>query len=216
MKPSIYLAAIFFLSGAVCRAAPLDCSEAYGKKDVLCERIICDAKYAAFVGKWTGPFSAYVRELSGKGPGVYRPFQNTVTYSESDCLRRIDNGDVFIIGRRTDSYPAFKKLPAKVIKGLLITGKRADGTPFLRTVDEDGVNDYKLEYQNKPANVSAWSLAVPATGESPEMRFSTIDAQDFSAAKAHKRNVTVTMSVGPAGAPYWEGVVSSGYHVLKK
>jgi hypothetical protein len=207
---------LFLIISGTAQAAEIDCSEAYGTNPAKCEHIVCDAKYLSFLGEWKGPFSTYVRELSAGDKNVFRPFKNTVTYSESDCLKRPDTGDTFIIGRRTDAYPSFKSLPAKTVHGLLITGKKADGSPFLRTVDEEGANDYTLIYQNKAANMSIWSLTVPAGAKSAEMRFTVIDGQDFSEVKAPKRNVTVTMSVGPAETPYWEGVVSSGYHSLKK
>lgn len=206
---------LVMMPGLIVKAGEIDCSEAYGAP-VKCEQIACDAKYLSFLGKWTGPFSAYVRELSKQGSNVFRPFQNTIIYSSSDCLKRLDSGDTFIIGRRTDVYPAFKQLPGKTASGLLITGKKSDGTPFLRTIDEDGRNDYALSYQNKVANLSVWSLTVAANANSPEMRFTVIDGQDFSEIKVHKRNVTVVMSVGPTEAPFWEGVVSSGYHSLRK
>lgn len=47
------------------------------------------------------------------------------------------------------------------------------------------------------------------------MRFTTIDGQDFNENSGHKRNVTVTMSVGPKDSPYWEEVVAKGFHALK-
>lgn len=194
----------------------IDCAEAYGGKSNRCIRIACDEKYQSFLGKWSGPFSTYVQELSKEKKEVFRPFYNVVSYSEADCLKNISNGDAFIIGRRTDNYPAFKNLSAKIEHGLLITGKRSNGSPFLRTVDENGLLEYQLVYQNKLANLSVWSLSLPAKPNSPEMRFTVIDGQDFSETKAHKRNVTVTLSVGPVATPFWEGVVSSGFHSLSK
>lgn len=210
----IFLFAV--MSSSFATAAGIDCSGAYGGKPAQCEHISCDAEYLSFLGKWTGPFSSYVRELSTQNENTFRPFQNTIVYSVPDCLKCLETGDTFIIGRRTDVYPAFKKLPGKTVPGLLITGKKADGSPFLRTVDEDGSNDYTLIYKNNSANISVWGLTIPAGLYSPEMRFTVIDGQDLSEIEVHKRNVTVTMSVGPAEAPHWEGVVSSGYHSLKK
>lgn len=103
-------------------------------------------------------------------------------------------------------------LERSLTNGLLITGKKADDSPFLRTVDEDGYNDYTLVYQNAAANLSIWELHIPAAGDNPEMTFTTVDGQDFSVTTAHKRNVTVTMKVGPADAPFWEGVIAYGSH----
>ena len=116
-----------------------------------------------------------------------------------------------------DTYPAFQNLPAKEERGLLVTGRKTDGSPFLRTIDsENGLSDYKLEYQNKAVDLSIWSLTVPATQNSPEMKFTTIDGQDFLEETIQKRNVTVTMTVGPSNAPFWEGVIVRGSHSLKK
>lgn len=193
----------------------MDCSAAYGGKAAICERVSCDEKYLSFIGKWAGPFEAYVQELSSNTHSVFRPFSNIVTYSEDDCLRNVADGDTFIIGRRTDNYPAFGGLPEKTSCGLLVTGKHQDGSPFLLTVDdENGPNKYQLEYKNALANLSIWSLTVPAKGKSPEMRFLTIDGQDFKETATHKRDVTVTMSIGPADKPFWEGIVTKGYHSL--
>jgi hypothetical protein len=194
----------------------IDCSEAYSKTKAVCIRVTCDEKYKTFIGTWNGPFESYSRELSTEEKEVFRPFDNTVTYSESDCWQSVENGDTFIIGRRIDEYPAFSTLPAKKETGLLITGKHADGSPFLRTVGPEGTYDYVLVYQHKPANMSVWSLTIPASTEGPEMTFTTIDAQDFTNSTAHKRNVVVTMSVGPMDRPAWQGVVSKGYHSLRK
>ncbi|MCM2281091.1 MAG: hypothetical protein NDI61_04520 [Bdellovibrionaceae bacterium] len=117
-------------------AAKIDCSEVY-KASATCERVACDEKYQSFIGTWSGPFQAYSQELSTQKKSVYRGFQNTITYSEADCLKNVDNGDVFIVGRRTDAYAPIENLPAKTETGLLITGKKKDGSPFLRTVDSN-------------------------------------------------------------------------------
>lgn len=136
--------------------------------------------------------------------------------TEKDCLRNLANGAVFIIGRRVDTFPSFQYLPAKEERGLLITGRKSDGSLFMRTIDiQNGPVDYTLEYQNKTANLSIWSLIVPARQNSPEMKFATIDGQDLLEEKFHKRPVTITMTVGPSNAPVWEGVIVKGYHSLK-
>jgi hypothetical protein len=190
----------------------VDCSEAYGGQSATCEQVACDERYLSFIGKWEGDFASYVREKSTDEKNVYRPFHNVVTYSESDCLKNKDTGDTFILGRRTDQYPVFEDLPAATKTGLLITDKKADGSSFLRTVDDEGVNDYTLVYKNAAANLSIWDLHIPASGNDPEMTFTTVDGQDFSVTNVHKRNVTVTMKVGPANAPYWQGVLAYGSH----
>lgn len=195
----------------------VDCSEAYGGARTTCERTTCDEKYKTFIGTWSGPFESYERQLSTETQSVFRPFTNVVTYSEKDCLRNLANGDVFIVGRRVDTYSAFRNLPAKEERGLLITGLKSDGSPFLRTIDsQNGPVAYTLEYQNKTASLSIWSLTVPPGQSSPEMKFTTIDGQDLIDERVHKRNVTVTMTVGPSNSPIWEGVIVKGHHSRKK
>jgi hypothetical protein len=213
---AMFACALWFVVSPAVSFASVDCSEAYGATS-KCERVACDPKYQTFLGTWKGPFESYVRELSSNTEVVYRPYNNVVVYSEQDCLLNIANGDRFIIGRKTDDYPAFHDLPAKQMTGLLITGKRADGTSFLRTVDsESGVVDYALEYQNSIANISVWSFHFSGTQNNPELNFTTIDAQDFNDHDMHKRNVTVTMEVGPKSRPVWSGVVVRGYHTLQR
>lgn len=216
MKSTILFSLISLITTSAIANA-VDCSEAYGKP-AQCERTSCNEKYKTFIGKWSGPFQSYSQELSTQSNTVFRPFQNEVTYTESDCLKNISNGDTFIIGRRTDVYPAFQGLPSKVSKGMLITGRKADGSPFLKTSDEEGFNEYSLIYQNNVANLSIWELTVPASsdGKSPEMRFTTVDGQDFLEDGSHKRNVTVTMSLGPIKTPFWEAVIVKGFHALQK
>jgi hypothetical protein len=215
---AMILSALLYLLTTPADSANIDCSEAYGKA-AKCEQVTCSDKYKTFIGKWTGPFQSYSQELSTQEKPVFRPYQNEVTYSENDCLKNIANGDTFIIGRKTDTYTAFQGLPVKESKGMLITGRKVDGSPFLKTFDsENGFNEYDLVYQNNVANLSIWQLNISASvdGKSPEMRFTTIDSQDFLEARVHKRNVTVTMSMGPKQSPFWEGVVVKGFHSLQK
>lgn len=94
----------------------------------------------------------------------------------------------------------------------MITRKLASGKLFLRNSDEEGTYDYSLEFQKVAANLSIWSLTIPGTQSSPEMTFTTIDGQDFTEISAHKRNVTVTMAVGPKSQPIWQGAIAYGYH----
>jgi len=208
---------IFIIANTSAIAAAIDCSIAYGKA-AQCERIACSKKYKSFIGKWTGTFQSYSQELSTESAVIFRPFQNEIIYDESDCLKNVVNGDTFIIGKRTDRYPAFQGLPSKVSKGLLITGSKSDGIPFLKTSDEEGFNEYTLLYQNNAAVLSVWELVVPAStdGKTPEMRFTTVDGQDFLEQGNHKRNVTVTMSLGPKQNPVWEAVIVKGFHSLEK
>lgn len=218
MKSLFALFALSPLFTASAFAATVDCSEAYGKS-AQCEQVVCNDKHKTFIGKWSGPFQSYSKELSTQEKTVFRPYQNEVTYSESDCLKNVANGDTFIVGRKTDIYPAFQGLPLKESKGMLITGRKFDGSPFLKTFDdENGFNEYDLVYQNNAANLSIWQLTIRASpeGKSPEMRFTTIDGQDFLEENFHKRNVTVTMSLGPKQSPYWEGLIVKGFHSLQR
>lgn len=212
---ALLVTAILTTAQTPAAATIVDCSEAYGnpKKSQKCEVIVCDEKQRTFIGKWSGPFHAYSQELSTAEKNVYRPFHNEVIYEEKDCLRNIENGDTFIIGRRTDTYSAYENLPAKISKGLMVTG-RSGSSPFMRTIDENGINEYNLIYTNRTANTTAWSLAIEGTNGNPDMFFTIIDAQDFSELTKHKRNVTVTMIVGPLNQPLWEGVVTAGHHTL--
>lgn len=208
----LILACVFPLFAS---ALEKDCSEAYGGRAATCIQIVCDAKYETFIGTWSGPFLSYVRELSSDTKIVHRPYNNSISYSKNDCLQNVDSGDTFIIGRRVDQYPEFNGLPEEMKTGLLITGKNSMGKPFLRTSDGEGVFDYQLEFQNLAANISIWSLHIPASSESPEMTFTTIDGQDFSAINEHKRNVTVTMIVGPVNQPIWQAPIAFGFHTKK-
>lgn len=189
-----------------------NCSAAGGGESASCVRVACGAKYKTFLGTWRGRFEAYVRKQSAPGHTVFRPYAESVTYGADDCLRNTANGDIFIVGHQTDHYPAFGKLSAKISRSLLITGQHASGTPFLRTVGDDGTYDYALVYQNKAASLSIWQLHLPASKGNPEMTFATIDGRDFNTKSKYKRDVTITMQVGPSKAPYWSGVIAYGWH----
>ena len=191
----------------------VDCSAAYPGKHADCVQVACGTTYKPFLGTWHGKFHAYVREQSSPGHAVFRPYDESVAYGNEDCLRNAANGDTFIVGHETSRYPAFGKLPVKVEKDLLITGRHADGTPYLRTVRSDGIYDYRLTFQDKPAGLSIWSLRLPAANGQPPMTFTTIDMRDLDARSQPRRNVTVTMQVGSTQAPYWQGVIAYGWHV---
>lgn len=188
-----------------------DCSAAYGGSQASCEQVPCGDLYSTFLGTWSGQFSAYEQKKSVGGKTVFRPYRNTVTYTEADCLKNTGNGDTFIVGHLTDDYPAFEDLPAKTDHGLLITGRKGDGTPFLRTVGSQGSYDYALVYRNTAAKLAIWKLSIPASGGNPAMTFTTIDGRDESAS-TETRDVTITMSIGPADAPMFESVIAYGSH----
>lgn len=212
MRTLIAIATICLLP-AVARAEPVDCSEAYGGNVARCERVTCEATYQAFVGVWKGPFQAYVKELSKDDKPVFRPYENTTSYAATDCLKNATSGESFVIGRMTDVYPAFSGLPARTGHGLLITGKSRDGSPFLRIIgDKKDVSSYRLAYQNRAASLAIWTLTVAAHDHAPEMEFATVDGRDFTATGGERRNVTITMRVGPKDHPFFDGVVASGFH----
>lgn len=189
-----------------------NCSADYGGKPATCVSVACDAKFESFLGTWRGKFHAYVRKQSTPGHPVFRPYDESVAYDAADCLRNAANGDVFIVGHETDHYPQFGTLPAKVEHNLLITGRHANGTPYLRTVGSEGTYDYKLAFQDKAANLSIWQLHLPAANGQPPMTFTTVDGRDWNATAAHRRDVTVSMRAGPAATPYWQGVIAYGWH----
>jgi hypothetical protein len=191
--------------------ATVDCSAAFGHA-ASCVVVPCGALYGSFLGTWSGEFHAYDRQKSIPGKDVYRPYRNSVAYTEADCLKDPQTGDTFIEGHQTDDYPAFQDLPAKVAHGLLISGRHTDGTPFLRAVGEHDHYDYVLVYRNTAAKLAVWRLSVPASGGNPAMTFTTIDGRDFGATAGETRDVTVTLTVGPTDTPYWEGVIAYGSH----
>ena len=199
-------------TGQAAAGTAQDCAADYGGKPATCVRVACDAHYHSFLGTWRGKFHAYVRQQSTPGHAVFRPYDQLVTYRVDDCLRNAANGDVFIVGHETDRYSAFGKLPAKFEKNLLITGRHADGTPFFRTVLKDGAYDFKLVFQDEAASLSIWRLHLPASNGQPEETFTTIDGRDFNASSENRRDVTVTMQVGPDKTPYWHGVFVYGWH----
>lgn len=199
---------------ALAFAQAVDCSDAYGGKPARCVRVPCDSKYQTFLGTWKGPFHAYVRELSKGGKTVFRPYENTTEYSAADCLKNADAGETFIIGHMTDAYPEFSGLRAHTEHSLLITGTASDGSVFLRIVDDKkGLSTYHMEYQNKAASLAVWTLRVPGHDSSPDMLYSTIDGRDLSAEGTDRRNVTITLRVGPENQAYFDGVVGYGFHV---
>lgn len=176
-----------------------------------CVPVACSKKFLAFLGTWEGDFETYDQALGG-----FRPYHNQVTYVAKECLKSARTGDEFIIGRKTDRYPTFKNLAAKISYGLMITGKRADGTPFLATIDGERRDVYQLVYQNAPAELGVWKLEVPAVDNQPAMTFTVIDGRDEMMFGVNKRNVTITLESGTVGAPgAFSLVIARGSHTLK-
>lgn len=216
LKSSGLIVALCLFPALAC-AQQVDCSAAYGGKPTQCAPVPCNSAFQNFLGVWKGPFQDYSQELSKNGKTIFRPYENTVTYRASDCLKNTALGETFIVGHSTNAYPAFSGLPAHTDHTLLITGEHSDGTPFLRTVDEKkSVSDFKLDYRNKAASMAVWSLSIPAQGNAPEMDYAIIDGRDFTASGTNRRNVVITLRVGPKTQPYFDGVISYGHHTLQK
>ncbi len=203
------------LSVALAAAAPVgssDCSAAYGGGAESCEIVACSDAYKPFLGVWSGRFWAYVKERSTADRPFYRPYEDTVTYGASDCLRNTQNGDTFIAGHVVDTYPAFGGLPAQRVTSLLVTGRSADGSLFLRIVGKEGTYKYKSVYRNAAAGLAIWELDIPPSASSPAMTYTTIDQKDVASQQKATRSVTVTLTVGPAQTPFWNGVIAYGTH----
>lgn len=189
----------------------VDCSAAYGGSHATCHPVPCDGPYAEFAGAWRGPFMAYVREKSAPDKPVYRPYQNEVRYD--GCLVNSENGDFLAIGHRHDTFPAYQGLPAKEESGLIVIGHRADGTPFLRAINHAGhVDEFALTYRNTAAGFTIWTREVPAAAEHPAMTITTIDGRDPASENPSRRDVVVTLAVGPPNHPMWSGVIARGTH----
>lgn len=206
----------------------VDCSAAYyeSTRKVQCQVTTCSAEFQTFLGSWEGPFV-----VNDPGTGSERDYRNQVTYSEDDCLKNIDSshpgrGDEFIIGRQTDIFPKIvvngKTLEDKIEFGLLITGKTADGTRFLRTINpRDKRSDYTLVKRDEATVTSIWSLFAPNAyckdGQCFDLKFTTFDGQDMSY-KGKKRDVRISMEVFKPGTQekVFESQLASGYHILQK
>lgn len=208
--------------------ALVDCSDVYGVA-TTCRVVSCGRHYSEFLGVWTGPFREYVQSLSTPQKPVFRPYQNRISYVAADCLRNPADGATFIVGRQTDSFPAFESLPAQTKQGLLITGQKADGTAFLRTVGGEGRYDYELVPKDAKTEGAVWKLNVPASRHpcpSPEnaakmcgneaMEFRIHDSREQSHSAANVRDVVIDMAIGPADHPYWQGVIAQGQHEKQK
>lgn len=190
----------------------IDCSEAYEKKST-CKKIACPEKYKSFIGTWEGDFESYDKNLK-----EFRPYHNIIIYSENDCLENINNNDIFIIGRKIDTYKEFKSKKGFISKGLIITGinKGDYEKPFLKTFDEEsGLIEYSKVYTNEPLNLSIWEKYYPSINNNPEMTFTIIDGQDQSYLKSHKRNVFITMKINNKNQIYWNGLLVKGFHIKK-
>jgi hypothetical protein len=194
----------------------VNCSAAYGGRASTCVPVPCSALYQTFIGTWSGLFHAYVRQLSSPGDSVYRPYHNVITYRAKDCLKNTRTGETFIMGYQTDRYPAFRGLAAKVSKGLLITGREADGTAFLRTVSHGQISDWSLAFRDAALKLVIWKFRVQASADNPSMTYTIIDQRDFITAIPHTRDVTVVLTVGSGTTSYWSGAIAYGSHSLQR
>lgn len=199
------------LFGASPLLASVDCSEAYNGQEATCEQIECSEKFKTFLGTWTGPMESYDRERN-----TFRPYTNTVTYDSTNCLNNSANGETFIIGRKTDVYPAVTDANGAVVKpaetktGLLITGKDAIGRKFLRTIDaENGMINYEHVFTDEASETAIWRYNWAGDATNPPMVFTVIDGRDLTEQTAHKRLVTVSLS-----GPGWSAIGGRGYHTL--
>ena len=189
----------------------IDGSSFYGLNDgsIKCEVIPCIDKYKSFVGTWKGPFQAYNNEIK-----KMRPYDNVIIY-DSICYKNIENDDIFIVGKRTDTYPVFEDQPKKIINGLIITGmKEGDkNKPFLRTIDtENGITNYEKIFTEPIVEMSIWRYIYPAEENQPQMTFTITDFRDLLSSPINKRFVFISMIVGPDEKPYWKGIITKGYH----
>ncbi len=187
-------------------AISIDCSDAY-LEPTKCERVQCLENHQTFIGTWSGPMESLVD--FGPAP-IYRKFHNEIRYDSSDCLRNLENGETFIIGRRTDRYEAFQDKPAMTEQQLLITGKTKDNEPFLRTIDltTRKKESFNLVHKNDVAVLSIWKLQ--GVQEGVPFVVETIDAKDWTVkdpTSEHRRNVTVTLESGG-----YKRVLVRGYH----
>lgn len=193
--------------------ASVDCSEAYNGQAATCDQIECPIKFRTFLGTWSGPMESYDRVRKN-----FRPYTNSVTYSDADCLKNVANGETFIIGRKTDVYSAVIDMlgttiiPAETKTGLLITGTNALGLKFLRTVDaENGMINYDHVFTDEASETAIWTYDWPGDASHSPMIFTVIDARDLTDKSAHKRLVTVSLT-----GPGWSTIGSKGYHTHRK
>jgi hypothetical protein len=177
-------------------------------KSVDCTLVECPKIYAGFKGIWTGDFQSYDQLLK-----TFRPVKNKVIY-DGNCYQNLKNGDIFIVGLKIDVYPEFNGQSLKTDTSFLITGMSGDtGSPFLRTIDKaNGVIQFKKVFEDKPTEMSIWEYDMAKTDTQPEMNFRIIDFRNVANEARVERFVTISMKVGPAKQPYWEGVLVKGSH----
>jgi len=197
--------------GAPLAVADVDCSNAYNGQAATCTQVECSEKFKSFLGTWIGPMETFDKERN-----AFRPYTNKVTYDRSDCLKNAANGEVFIVGHRTDVYPAVLGpdgatiRPAETKTGLLITGTDALGRKFLRTVDSDnGMINYEHVFSDEASETAIWRYNWPGNATSAPMVFTIIDGRDMTEPAVHKRLVTFSLA-----GPGWSAIGSKGYHIL--
>jgi hypothetical protein len=94
----------------------------------------------------------------------------------------------------------------------MATGRHSDGTKFLQTVNqEDGLVEYKLIDQDPSKELSVWQY------EANGMTFTIVDGRDMAYTAAHKRHVSIAMTMkDQAGNTLFEGLVAYGHHIQQK
>ena len=193
------------------RTIIIDGSLFFGLNDssIECEVIPCIDEYNSFVGVWEGPFQGYDKETK-----KMRPYNNVIIY-DSICYRNIENNDIFIVGKRTDTYPAFENQPQKTVCGIIITGMKGGdkNKPFLKTIDnENGVIVYQKIFTETITEMSIWRYVYPACENQPQMTFTITDFRELASSLVNKRFVYISMIVGADEKPYWKGIITKGYH----
>ncbi|MCD4739491.1 MAG: hypothetical protein K8R89_09590 [Anaerolineae bacterium] len=82
-----------------------------------------------------------------------------------------------------------------------------------RTIDsKNGVTDYDKIFTEPIVEMSVWKYIYPAEENQPQMTFTITDFRNLLSSPINKRFVFISMIVGPDEKPYWEGIITKGYH----
>lgn len=215
----ILLAALFAFFAAIESYAQtgtlIDGSRFYAlpPKSVEVKLVDCPKSYQDFMGTWTGDFQAYDQKTK-----AFRPFRNQIVY-DGNCYENVKTGEQFVVGERTDTYPEYGGLPTKIETSMLITGMTGSAIrkPFLRAIDkENGLIEYQKVFEDKGLEMSIWEFQPKQKENQSPMRFRILDFRNPLNEKKLERLVFVSLRVGNAEAPYFEGVVVKGSHSQEK
>ena len=183
-------------------ADSVDCSEAYGGKPMRCERVTCDAKFSPSSASGRAPF----RRTSRTCPKTARPCSGRTTDTTTIHGRRLPQGVRLRreLHHRTDDQrvPGVLRSTGAYRSQLADHGRecRREPVPADRRRAQQ-VSTFRLDYKNAPASLAIWSLVVPSHDHAPEMEYTTIDGRDLTATGVDRRNVTITLRVGPKATP---------------